>query len=186
MPNIRRLGFIFFSALILCCSAVSPGVRSQEPAGRGFFASEIEFGGAKFLRNGLGRRSILFIDACSGALYLTRQTGDTATILSAKTRSVVRLRIHGDPPDIPENWRESLKAELSYKMYNRVKEKFKDVEAGDSDQIGYIPGRGTTVILNGVRIVRDAGFGLMEAFLEQWLGKKPVSDSLKTALLGAN
>jgi hypothetical protein len=52
--------------------------------------------------------------------------------------------------------------------------------------IEYAPGRGTTVRINRTIAVLRARHELMLAFLDHWLGQRPVSDEVKGALLGGS
>jgi hypothetical protein len=55
---------------------------------------------------------------------------------------------------------------------------------GDVLTVEYEPGKGTTIRGNRLTAVTRAPHGLMVAFLDQWLGQRPVSEDLKRTLLG--
>jgi hypothetical protein len=50
------------------------------------------------------------------------------------------------------------------------------VRKGDVLLVGYEPGKGTTIRGNTLTVVSRAPHGLMAAFLDQWLGQRPVSE----------
>ena len=54
---------------------------------------------------------------------------------------------------------------------------------GDVLTVEYEPGKGTTIRGNALTAGSRAPHGLMVAFLDQWLGQRPVSEDLKRTLL---
>ncbi|MFN3862636.1 MAG: chalcone isomerase family protein, partial [Roseateles sp.] len=61
----------------------------------------------------------------------------------------------------------------------------KQLNSGDSFSVDYVPGIGSTVLLNGKAIgetIKEPEF--FSALLRIWLGDKPADDGLKDALLG--
>ena len=61
----------------------------------------------------------------------------------------------------------------------------KQLNSGDNFSVDYIPGVGSTVILNGKPMgetIKEPEF--FTALLRIWLGDKPADDNLKEALLG--
>jgi hypothetical protein len=61
---------------------------------------------------------------------------------------------------------------------------FAPLRRGDIVLIEYAPGKGTTVRINRSIAVLGAQHELMLAFLDHWLGQRPVSEDIKRALLG--
>jgi hypothetical protein len=61
----------------------------------------------------------------------------------------------------------------------------KQLNSGDSFSVDYVPGVGSTVVLNGKPIgetIKEPEF--FSSLLRIWLGDKPADDNLKEALLG--
>jgi hypothetical protein len=58
-----------------------------------------------------------------------------------------------------------------------------DVKPGDRYALTYLPGRGTELALNGRPLGSVPGADLARALFAIWLGKVPIDDSLKRALL---
>ena len=52
--------------------------------------------------------------------------------------------------------------------------------------VEYVPGKGTAVRVNKAVAVSGAHHDLMLAFLDHWLGQRPVSEELRHALLGSS
>jgi hypothetical protein len=61
---------------------------------------------------------------------------------------------------------------------------YRDVVPGDRYALTYLPGVGTQLSLNGSVLGTVAGSDLAKALFAIWLGRVPVDDSLKQALLG--
>lgn len=60
---------------------------------------------------------------------------------------------------------------------------YRDVEAGDRYALDYVPGLGTTLLLNGEALGTVAGDEFARAVFSIWLGDEPFDDDLKAALL---
>lgn len=67
---------------------------------------------------------------------------------------------------------------------DRLNTLYHDVKPGDRYALTYVPGRGTTLSLNGVDIGTIDGEDFATAIFSMWLGPRPLSDSLKRELLG--
>lgn len=61
---------------------------------------------------------------------------------------------------------------------------YRDVKAGDSYTLTYVPGTGTTLRLNGVPLVTIPGHDFAAAYFRIWLGDDPISPALRDSLLG--
>jgi hypothetical protein len=60
---------------------------------------------------------------------------------------------------------------------------YRDVKAGDSYTLTYVPDRGTTLRLNGAPLVTIPGHDFAAAYFRIWLGDDPISPSLRDTLL---
>ncbi len=61
---------------------------------------------------------------------------------------------------------------------------YRDVREGDSYSLTYVPGKGTTLRLNGSPLVTIPGHDFAAAYFRIWLGDDPISESMRDALLG--
>jgi len=61
---------------------------------------------------------------------------------------------------------------------------YRDVKPGDSYTLTYVPGRGTTLRLNGEPLITIPGHDFAAAYFRIWLGDDPISPSLRDTLLG--
>jgi hypothetical protein len=61
---------------------------------------------------------------------------------------------------------------------------YRDVREGDSYTLTYVPGKGTTLRLNGSPLVSIPGHDFASAYFRIWLGDDPISKSMRDTLLG--
>jgi hypothetical protein len=74
---------------------------------------------------------------------------------------------------------ESLAPRLA--VFNRA---YVNVKAGDAYAITYVPGRGTTLRLNGNALATVPGYDFASSYFRIWLGDEPMSSRLRDELLG--
>jgi len=61
---------------------------------------------------------------------------------------------------------------------------YRDVSRGDRYRLSYVPGKGTTLSLNGDVLGQIEGHRFACIYLGIWLGKRPLSKRLRENLLG--
>ncbi|MFP4307386.1 MAG: chalcone isomerase family protein [Desulfococcaceae bacterium] len=66
----------------------------------------------------------------------------------------------------------------------RLNALYEDVKEGDRYGLTYVPGKGTTLDLNGREIGAVSGGDFARALFSIWLGEEPVEDGLPGELLG--
>lgn len=81
-------------------------------------------------------------------------------------------------------WHRELVPRLGPAAVGHLQRAFASLTRGDVVSIEYAPRAGTTVRVNAIMPVFGARHDLMLAFLDHWLGQRPVSEELKRALLG--
>ncbi len=91
--------------------------------------------------------------------------------------SVIRRRL-------PFDWRGELVPALDPGQSAHLRGVFAPLLSGDVVLVEYAPGRGTTVRVNRGVAVNAAHHDFMLAFLDHWLGPRPVSEEIKDKLLG--
>lgn len=126
----------------------------------------------------------------SAAIYIGREVGKGDDVL---VETPMRLVLHYhrtiEPsnmiegaekvmPRDPENDMEALRDRL-----DRVNAAYEEVSRGDEYAVTYEPGVGLTIALNGEDQVTVEGFDFARAYFGIWLGPRPISDSLRQALL---
>jgi len=66
----------------------------------------------------------------------------------------------------------------------RLNAAYRNVKPGDRYSLTYLPGRGSTLALNGRDLVTIRGADFAKALYAVWLGEKPVTEGLRAGLLG--
>jgi hypothetical protein len=153
--------------------------------------------GVHLVLNGAGIRYKFVIKVYTAGLYLTAKAATTEAVLAAagpKRMHVVMLRdidanelgklfTRGMQDNAPkEEFSKSIAGTLRMADIFSAKKK---LVAGDSFWVDWVPGLGTTVLVNGKPQgdpVKEPEF--FNALLRIWLGQNPADRLLKDALLG--
>jgi hypothetical protein len=106
----------------------------------------------------------------------------------AKADAPTALRIEVATDDDPASpltrpWRRELVPRLAPAATSQLFAILRTVRKGDVLQVEYEPGSGTTIRVNALTVASRGPHDLMVAFLDQWLGQRPVSEDLKRTLL---
>jgi hypothetical protein len=183
------------SAALLPLSAHAQGAGIELAGVK--YAPSAQVANSALQLNGAGIRYKFIIKVYTAGLYLGSKTHDTAGVLSQpgpKRMHVVMLR------DIDAN--ELGKLFTRGMQDNAPKEEFskfipgtlkladifaaqKKLKAGDNFFVDYVPGVGTTVLVNGkptAEPIKEPEF--YNALLRIWLGERPADTALKDSLLG--
>jgi len=106
-------------------------------------------------------------------------------ILERVTRRSPRLgfRLKSRVDTFKVFWRRELVPRLDAAATAHISGVFAPLRHADTVVISYAPGKGTTVRVNSSITASAAHHDLMLAFLDHWLGQRPLSESLKRALL---
>lgn len=142
--------------------------------------------------NGLGLRKKLWIKVYVGGLYLEHPTTNATAAAESKEvkKMVMRFMTNkAKKSKMDSGWDEGF--EGNYAHFDAIKsrvEKFKnffrDMKDGDIVEMTLIPGKGTTVVLNGVTQGLVDGDDFQEALVKVWVGPEPPTDDFKDGLLG--
>lgn len=84
------------------------------------------------------------------------------------------------------DWQRELVPKLEPAATNHLRGAFAPLKRGDVVIVEYTPSKGTRVRVNRSESVVGANHDLMLAFLDHWLGQRPVSEELKRQLLGSS
>jgi hypothetical protein len=84
------------------------------------------------------------------------------------------------------DWRRELIPPLEASAIAQLRGTFAPLQHGDVVLIAYAPTTGTFVRVNKSVAVSEANHDLMLAFLDHWLGQRPVSEEIKKTLIGAS
>jgi hypothetical protein len=114
---------------------------------------------------------------------------DRAQMLSAEVAKALRIQVAYEPDlrrPIVVDWRRELVPRLRTAVaVTHLRQSFSALRRNDVVLIEYVPGKGTSVRVNTAVVVSGAHHELMLAFLDHWLGQRPVSEEIKSRLQGS-
>ncbi len=180
-------------AFILALS-ILPGTAAQAAAVAGVNVPDgADAEGTALVLNGAGLRSKLFIKVYVGALYLPAKESNAAKILAADTarETVFHFLYSVSKSQMCDAWDEGL-AQNTPNGGPQVNKDFKtlctwmeDIPKGNQMALVYLPGKGTTLTVNGKVKGTLAGKATSDAILATWIGADPVPGAdFKKAVLG--
>jgi len=161
------------------------------------YEQSAQLGNAKLLLNGAGVRYKAIFKVYTAGLYLGGKAATTEAVLAApgpKRMHIVMLRdidanelgklfTRGMQDNAPrEEFSKSIAGTLRMADLFSAKKK---LTAGESFSVDYVPGQGTTVLINGkasIEPIKEPEF--FSALIKIWLGHSPADAQLKEALLG--
>lgn len=175
----------------ICVCATTSMAATRVVAGVPF-AESLEIHGVKFRLQGAGvlRYRVVF-QGYAAALYLAEGVHSSRVLEDVPKR----LEIHyfwTIPADAfgkaaGELLEKNIPPEQLRAIRSRVDElhrAYETVQPGDRYALTYVPGIGTELTLNNVVKARIPGADFAAAYYAIWLGERPISSSLKQALLG--
>ena len=113
---------------------------------------------------------------------------DRSNLLSADVPKAVRIQVLYEE-DIRQriglDWRAELIPKLESAATAHLRGTFAPIRRGDVILIEYVPQKGTSVRVNRAVAVSGVNHDLMLAFLDHWVGQRPVSDEIKQTLIGS-
>lgn len=157
----------------------------------------LDLAGQKLLLNGAGIRYKFVVKVYTAGLYLTQKAGTTAEVLAAPGPKRIHIQMLRDIDgnELGKLFTKGVESNVSREEFAKsingvlkLSEIFasrKQLNNGDYFSVDYVPGVGSTVVLNGKPMgetIKEPEF--FAALLRIWLGDKPADDNLKDALLG--
>jgi len=144
--------------------------------------------------NGAGIRTKFFFNIYVGALYLIEKQSSAEKILKSGKANRVSMDFLYDEVEkkkLVDAWIEGFEENVDAATFSALKGRldkfnlmFTDMHKGDRVLLDYIPAKGTRVMIKGDVKGMIEGADFNRALLSVWLGKEPVSDDLKDAMLG--
>ena len=147
--------------------------------------------------NGAGIRKKMVFDVYVAALYTAAKSNDANAIINAATPRRIQLDMlrNVESAALYNALLEGLQDNLSAAQLKALAPKVAELEKifteikvankGDVIVLDFLPGKGVKVLVRGQVAGMIAGDAIASAMLSIWLGKSPVSESLKAALLKA-
>lgn len=162
------------------------------------YETALDLAGQKLQLNGAGIRYKFVVKVYTAGLYLTTKANTTQDVLAAHGPKRIHIQMLRDIDgnELGKLFTKGMEAnaprEEFVKCINgvlKLSEVFasrKQLNSGDNFSVDYVPGIGSTLLLNGKALItepiKEPEF--FSALLRIWLGDKPADDSLKDALLG--
>lgn len=192
---IRRT-ILLGATLVALLSTPLAQAQTTEVAGVKYEQSA-QIGGTKLLLNGAGVRYKAIFKVYTAGLYLGAKAATPEAVLAApgpKRMHIVMLRdidanelgklfTRGMQDNAPkEEFSKSIAGTLRMADLFSAKKK---LTAGESFSVDFVPGQGTTVLINGkasIEPIKEPEF--FSALIKIWLGHSPADAQLKEALLG--
>jgi hypothetical protein len=193
---IRRTLIVSAAIAVLCSSPLALAQSATEVAGVKYEPS-VQVGSSRLQLNGAGVRYKAVFKVYTAGLYLGGKAATTEAVLAApgaKRMHIVMLRdidgnelgklfTRGMQDNAPrEEFSKSIAGTI------RMSEIFsarKKLLSGENFSVDYVPGVGTTVLVNGkpqAEPIKEPEF--FSALMRIWLGNNPADAQLKEALLG--
>ena len=178
---------LFKSLTLVLCLAILPTARASQAA-----TDQLTEDGARFeLVGATTFRWMSIVKVYDARLHLG--TGEPPTKVFADIPVRLQITYHrgftaaeiikGGDTLLARN----VKAETLAAMRDRlelINRAYRDVREGDSYTLTYVPGKGTTLRLNGSPLVSIPGHDFAAAYFRIWLGDDPINKSMRDTLLG--
>lgn len=190
----------FIVAALVAAGSLSGGSAWAQvvEVGNVKYEQAVDIAGQKLQLNGAGVRYKFVVKVYTAGLYLTQKAATTAEVLSAPGPKRIHISMlrdidgnelgklftKGMEDNAPRD--EFVKSINGVLKLSEVFASRKQLNTGDSFSVDYVPGIGSTLLLNGKPLmsepIKEPEF--FTCLLRIWLGDKPADAALKEALLG--
>ena len=192
-----RRSFIVSAALAALSFSPLASAQSATEVGSVKYESAVQVGNSRLQLNGAGIRYKAVFKVYTAGLYLATKAATTEAVLAtpgAKRMHIVMLRdidanelgklfTRGMQDNSPrEEFSKSIAGTIRLSELFSAKKK---LAAGESFSVDFVPGQGTTVLINGkasIEPIKEPEF--FTSLMRIWLGNNPADAQLKDALLG--
>ncbi len=181
--------------VILSCLLLLAGmpVNAKEIAGITVQETVKTNDGTTLVLNGAGIRTKFFFDIYIAELYMQNPSSSVEKVINdSGAKQVVMHFLYSEvsKEKLVDAWNEGFNENTGAGELAKLQERidrfnsfFVDVKKGDVVLLAYSPVSGTTVTIAGVQKGVIQGKDFNDALLRIWLGKEPVTSSLKKKLL---
>lgn len=147
----------------------------------------VEGKGPLTLASQAARRDLLgAVELYTIALYTDRGAVSRDILASSDVAKALRFQVRYEEDlrrRLALDCRRELLPRLEPAAAAHIQGSFAPIQNGDTVIVEYVPGRGTTVRVNKGVAVSGANHDLMLAFLDHWVGQRPLSEEIKQSLL---
>ncbi len=131
------------------------------------------------------------IHAYDASLHAGKDSTRASLLTGAPLRLEIHYRREFSAADIVSGGDALLRRNVSAEAWKSLQDRlaklnraYVDVKPGDRYTLTYVPGKGTTLRLNGNPLVTIEGADFAAAYFRIWLGEDPISPQLRDLLLG--
>ena len=179
--------------LVFWCCWVLPVVAAARTVADVSIPEQVTVGGQTLVLNGAGVREKFFFDIYIAGLYLPHRMNDAQAILDKNPPW--RMLMHFvysrvSRKRLADGWREGFEENLPADRRTALEERigrlialFPELHKGDEVVLDHLPRQGVMVTIRGRQVGRIEGDDFARALLAIWLGPRPVTTSLKKALV---
>ena len=188
------MNYVRLLVLLLSFSLAGETVRAEQIAGVDVTETTQLADGTELVLNGTGTRKMLFVSVYVGALYLPAPASQATAVFDEAVPKRMRLHVVYERvarERLVKAWQNGFERNTPAAMLATLKTRidafnalFDTAVEGDVVDIDYLPTTGTQVRINGVLRGTIDGADFQRAVFGIWLGDNPVSESLKSELLG--
>jgi Chalcone isomerase-like len=182
-PGLRQRHCIFvllLAALLFPETAVARSIAGVD------LPNQVKVDGHVLALRSCGVRDTLWVEHYVAAMYLPADAPAAPAMLDPDSPMAILLHITSTamlPEDVPEQWREPLRKELSSEPLSKVREAYSRLSVGDRVQLNYSPKAGVIISVNGTVVSETASRSLIDSMLRTWAGKDPIAGKLRRLLL---
>ena len=180
-PHAKTRSYVAFIAAIVSSAGAQAALHGHSPADVRVGHTPLTLVAEGSRTDQLGGEALYTV-----AVYAEARPLDVARLASADTVKALQIEVVSDDDPfhpLTRPWRRELVPRLDRAATTHLLAIVGSARNGDVLTVEYEPGKGTTIRGNTLTAVSRAPHGLMIAFLDQWLGQRPVSEDLKRTLL---
>jgi hypothetical protein len=181
---------------MLACLGLVLGLVSQAPTvqarmfGGVDFAETVEVHNQSLPLRGVGRVYYLrFFELYVGGLYIDQSVASDSVLSDVPKRLELHYVRKITAAQFVEGAEEFLSRNLTNQQRQQIQSRveqlhgaYRDVKAGDSYALTYVPGVGTELALNGSPLIVIEGNDFSSAYLSIWLGERSLSAKFRDAV----
>jgi hypothetical protein len=132
-----------------------------------------------------GMRETLWIDHYAATLYVRPGDEAAAAMLDPRSAKALEIRLLNKsfmPAEIPRKYRHAPDEHLNDEAMDRLRTAYRLLRPGDTIRIAYLPGRGSSLSVNGQVVAASPEHGVIESILVTWAAGKPVQQHVRAML----
>jgi hypothetical protein len=178
----KRSVYFLLPLLLILLPAVAHAVE---------FADEVSEADTRMVKVGEGTFKWTFFRIYDGALYIDARQPDADPLSDVARRLVLEYNRSFTAEQFRKSGNEILERNSDPETLRNLRDRletlnaaYQPVEKGDRYALTYVPGTGTSLRLNGERLVTVPGADFARAYFAIWLGEDPAKQSFRDDLLG--